>query len=282
MKSEKERPITIEDLLRLKRAERPPAEFWTTFDRQLRAKQLSALVGKRPWWQRLPQVLPNLFRYRIPLGASAVLALSIVSIRYHQSSPVASAPRPNAPVIEQQIVASAPLPAIAVVSSPIAVNELPRRENLTLAAPEAPAQAVAVAMPSAPEPLLVAEVAAPLVGGLKLDEDTALPSPAARNIAANLAVLRSSETAITRTLLAQNTGFEVRSAAIRTPVEPLQQITPPGDSRRSRFLTAMVATATPGDSYRSTERAANRIVDERLYDQIHRFDARGDRLQLKF
>jgi hypothetical protein len=44
--SESKRPIQIEDILRLKRAERPPAEFWGEFDRQLRAKQLAALVSK--------------------------------------------------------------------------------------------------------------------------------------------------------------------------------------------------------------------------------------------
>ena len=33
------RPVTIEDLLRLKSTERPPAEFWDKFDRELRAKQ---------------------------------------------------------------------------------------------------------------------------------------------------------------------------------------------------------------------------------------------------
>ena len=35
--------VTIEDLLRLKRAERPPASFWSDFDREMRAKQLAAI-----------------------------------------------------------------------------------------------------------------------------------------------------------------------------------------------------------------------------------------------
>ena len=52
--NQEKRPITLEDILRLKRAERPPAEFWDSFDRQLRAKQLAALVEKRPWWRSLP------------------------------------------------------------------------------------------------------------------------------------------------------------------------------------------------------------------------------------
>ena len=51
MNRDGKRPVSVEDLLRLKRAERPPDSFWADFDRQLRAKQLAALVEKRPWWQ---------------------------------------------------------------------------------------------------------------------------------------------------------------------------------------------------------------------------------------
>src|SRR5690349_328530 len=104
MKSERDRPISIEDLLRLKRAERPPAEFWTTFDRELRAKQLSALVGKRPWWQNVPKSFPRLFRYRIPLGASAVIALTLVSLRHERPaapSPTVAPSETHAGVVAQ-------------------------------------------------------------------------------------------------------------------------------------------------------------------------------------
>ena len=62
--------VTIEDLLRLKRAERPAAEFWTNFVRELRQKQLTALLEKRPWWQELPQILAR--RAYLPVGATAI------------------------------------------------------------------------------------------------------------------------------------------------------------------------------------------------------------------
>jgi len=39
--------VTLEDLLCLKRAERPPPEFWSEFERELRQKQLAALVERR-------------------------------------------------------------------------------------------------------------------------------------------------------------------------------------------------------------------------------------------
>src|SRR5262245_24256276 len=94
MKPENSRPVAIEDLLRLKRAERPPPEFWTTFDRSLRAKQLAALVEKRPWWRSRPQIFAGVFsRYRLPLGAGAVVALAFVALRNAEttsSEPVAT------------------------------------------------------------------------------------------------------------------------------------------------------------------------------------------------
>src|SRR5438105_6809780 len=80
------RPVEIEDLLRLKRAERPPAEFWNEFDRALRAKQLAALVGRRPWWQTLPRVLAGWRRAGIPIGATAVAALTFYSWHHSGSS----------------------------------------------------------------------------------------------------------------------------------------------------------------------------------------------------
>ena len=63
-KHDSQRPVTLEDILRLKRNERPPAEFWTQFDRELRAKQLAALVEKRPWWRTIsrPRVFAGLRR----------------------------------------------------------------------------------------------------------------------------------------------------------------------------------------------------------------------------
>ena len=73
-------PLTIEDLLRLKRAERPSAEFWTRFENELRQKQLAALLEVRPWWQSFPQLLAQR-RMFIPLGATAIIAFALVAPR---------------------------------------------------------------------------------------------------------------------------------------------------------------------------------------------------------
>ena len=81
MSGEPNQKVSLEDLLRLKREERPTSEYWSQFDRELRAKQLAALVEKRPWWHRLPAWSLNWRRYHLPLGATAALALTLVSLR---------------------------------------------------------------------------------------------------------------------------------------------------------------------------------------------------------
>lgn len=72
-------PITLEQLLRLKRAEKPSAEFWQKFEAELHQKQLAALVERRSWWQALPRLLQT--RSVLPIGATAVLAFTFVSVR---------------------------------------------------------------------------------------------------------------------------------------------------------------------------------------------------------
>ncbi|MCU0792210.1 MAG: hypothetical protein MUE42_05035 [Opitutaceae bacterium] len=48
--------VALEDLLKLKRAERPDAEFWSEFERGLRQKQLAAIMEPKPWWLGLSLV----------------------------------------------------------------------------------------------------------------------------------------------------------------------------------------------------------------------------------
>ena len=241
MKSESKRPITIEDLLHLKRAEVPPADFWSTFDRELRAKQLAALVAKRPWWQRLPKSFSKLARYRIPLGASAVLAITFFTVRDDDGI--------SAPVDDSAI-------PVAAVDDVVPAAEF-RTENMATAAPtQLPSTVVpmVVAQRDIPEaavdvsPVFVTSELPPRtipLGGVTSFEDEAdAASPAARRIAANLAVVQSPDPLYARSLLGATHGFEARQNPPRTAVEPLQQMTLPSDTRRSRLLTAMVSTAS--------------------------------------
>src|SRR3954465_9223242 len=112
----KQRPnVTVEDLLRLKRAERPDVEFWTKFERELRQKQLTALMEKRPWWQELPQFLAR--RAYLPVGATAVLAFTLVSVKYYAPTQLAqgeSVPVGAATPVDSEVAAP-----VAAVSSPL-------------------------------------------------------------------------------------------------------------------------------------------------------------------
>lgn len=277
MKPESNRPITIEDLLHLKRAELPPAEFWASFDRELRAKQLAALVEKRPWWQTLPRALLQMSRYRAIFGATAVAVVAFVSIRENEATtsgeqavahvdPVAQAGEYIIAAPQETGFASPAAEMVAVSASVV--------QPVVMA--EAAQSSEAETAPDLPQTITV-------VASQSIAHVADVQSPAGRRIAENLAALQAEEPVKSRSLLAVASGFEVRAMPNRVAIEPLQQMTPPSDTRRSRLLTAMVSMASLESSMRTTERAASRIAEERLYDdQMSRFGARGDRLQVKF
>ena len=107
--SDKRSPLTIEDLLHLKRAERPSPEFWTRFETELRQKQLAALIDRRPWWQTIPQLLGQR-RAILPIGATAIIALTLASVKFHSPAPVNSVASLNT----ASVVAPASTPLVSV------------------------------------------------------------------------------------------------------------------------------------------------------------------------
>lgn len=68
---------SLEEVIRIKRAERPPAEFWQRFEQELRAKQLAAIVAPRPWWRPLAGLLSG--RRATVAGFGAVAAVAAVA-----------------------------------------------------------------------------------------------------------------------------------------------------------------------------------------------------------
>jgi hypothetical protein len=68
------RKPSLDELIRVKRAERPPVEFWKRFEDELRAKQLAAIVAPRPWWQSLAVLGSGRRVVAAALGAAAVVA----------------------------------------------------------------------------------------------------------------------------------------------------------------------------------------------------------------
>lgn len=72
---------SLEDLLRLKRAERPDEAFWSDFDRGMRQKQLAAIIEPRPWWLGMSLWWRKASPVALPLAAGAAAALAVMVMR---------------------------------------------------------------------------------------------------------------------------------------------------------------------------------------------------------
>ncbi len=279
MNHDSKRRVTIEDLLRLKRAERPAAEFWAEFDRQLRAKQLAALVGKRAWWQSFPRIFTGISRYHLPLGAAAILTLSFFSVREYLKDTSSS--------LDPQGSANVLVSNGNSVAAPVTVQGKSAHELLepTLANVSRPVGSTGI-------PAVSGSVNVGTVGFSGVPQgipegrvsDSELPrlvsSP--RFVDPSIKPAQPIEPVSSRGLLVSGSGFEGRAMPARQLVEPLQQMVPPGERTRAKLLTAMVSMSSAETPMRSSDRVANRLSEERLYDQIHRFGARGAGVSMKF
>jgi hypothetical protein len=296
MQPDSKRPVTLEDILRLKRAERPPAEFWTQFDKELRAKQLAALVEKRPWWKTVSfsQVFAGFRRYHLPIGATAVLAVTVFSVREYRA-PRSSAPVTPAPATEvspsSTVAALTTTPAAATVApaalAPMRIESAsaPKAQAVAATAPPAAEHSTASkhfvlsseATPDGNLAQMIPGVGAPTTTGT--NEDL---SPSARLIAENVAALQSTEPILsTPAIMASVTGFEARTAGRSKPVEPLSQMKVPSGSRRSNMIASATLISTTAPVV-TGEHAARGLSDERLYESISRINARGAGMLVKF
>ena len=70
--------VKVEDLLRLKRAERPGEVFWNTFDRELHQRMLQTLVKKDPWYVQLFRGVSGRIAQTAAVGAAAFIALMVM------------------------------------------------------------------------------------------------------------------------------------------------------------------------------------------------------------
>lgn len=270
MKRPAQRSVSLEDLLRLKRAERPPEAFWADFDRGLREKQLAALLRSRPWWQRWAEggFWPAVGRLALPVGALGLIAgLFLV-------------PRPHGE--------EAAAPALAVSSTenvPVATVAAPEAaEGVAVAAVPTPAPEVAAVVEErAPVEALVVVAAEAVSPAISVGAPVAAPARVAMDsLPAAWAVGGQTETLVAATLLGGTKRFEPRTSNARSVVEPLQQMVPPGERRGTRILTAMVSAGAGENGPRASERFASRLSEERLYDQIERFGARGAGVNVRF
>ena len=100
-----EKEVKVEDLLRLKRAERPSEAFWNTFDRELHQRMLQTLVKKDPWYVQVLHGISGRIAQIAAVGAAAAF-LTIMVVR--PAFVNTAAPSGNGAQFTQEVVASAP------------------------------------------------------------------------------------------------------------------------------------------------------------------------------
>lgn len=257
--------VTLEDLLRVKRAERPPVQFWAEFEREMRSKELAAIVEPRPWWAPLIRVGARVSRHQLPIGAAAVLALSFVTVREYRTY------EPD-PAFRSELARRA-----ADVETTGSLPTAPKNET---AFRSRPVESSRVATIVAPDAVIQAATgqrshAAPLAEQAVNRE----PTPSARYIAANLAAVQAADPGI----VDEAFGPAVRRVEDAEPMrDPLAQISAPGETRRSRLLSTALPVMATAVSISTSDRVARRLTEDRLYDSISRVGVRGDRVAIKF
>lgn len=284
---ENKRPVSVEDLLRLKRAERPPAEFWVRFERELRAKQLAAIVEKRPWWTTaMPRLFAGLKRYQVPLGASAILAVTFVSVRHYQTPAPAPHPVPAAPSVEVAAIAETPtlalnFPAPAIVVAE--VSELPAAPVVVAAVEENSANAEPMVLSASTSPGRLSEMVPWL--GHEQAEPEAVGVPAVQALyAANLATVKATHPELARRFLGEAGGSENKVVATHKVTDPMARMRGPSDYRRERLLASAPGFAgnTSVSGMKNGERIARRLSEDRLTEEaISRVKVGGDRFSFK-
>jgi len=281
MTPDEKRHVTVEDLLRLKRMERPAPEFWEEFERELRAKQLAALVERRSWWRDIPVRFAGFRRYHLPLGATAVLAITFVTVRDY--APTGAEHAAGRAVVHANAAAehSGDAGLASPAEAPGIFSAANREKDAAAVQDYSAADVVAGAEPTSDGRMATGGVPSriPLLweSGAASDE---MLTPSARSIAANLAAAEAAEPAVVRRLLGVRSGLELGGSDPRNSVEPLQQMPSPTEMRLARFDSPLARTASLESPARTDGRVA-RDID--VYERAaRRIGGGGDRLTVKF
>ncbi len=251
--------VTIEDLLHLKRAERPTPEFWSNFDRELHQKQLTALVEKRRWWHGFSGLLTR--RVYLPAGAAAAVAFTLVAVRYQAPLPVALEESDDVSPMAAVTQAVEMLPTTVVESFDARYEQPAIVAHRVSAKDENPAPVLMAAMSSVQEEI----------------------SPSARSIAANLARLEQSEPDLLHAVMGNRLSSSARVQSAVARLEP--EAAPANDSSSRYRLIARYAdralSPVPSAPAPVRERIARRLGDD-LVDDVSRIGVGGNRVSLKF
>ena len=269
--SDKKSPVSIEDLLRLKTAERPDAEFWSHFERELRQKQLTALVRKRRWWHDLPVLLSR--RMYMPAGAAAIVAFTLVTARYTNSSSLVQVENTASKIMAADpSVESLPVTEVSIAGRSHERSEIVADTARTVRHDQTPAVITA----SGGDLSIVAGLLPVQVGG-----DESAETPSARSIAANLARLEQAEPDLVNAVM----GSRLSPARVMAASADLGSDDAVDSSGQRYRLIARYAehslSPEPAAPALVRERIARRLGDD-ITDRISRIGVEGSRVSLKF
>jgi len=82
--------LDLDQLLDLKRAEKPAEDFWDGFQKDFRQRQLQALIKKESSWNRLAPAFFARSNIFVPLSAAVVVALFVLIVNFQENAPLQS------------------------------------------------------------------------------------------------------------------------------------------------------------------------------------------------
>jgi hypothetical protein len=278
--------VTVEDLLRLKRAERPQPEFWAEFEQGLRQRQLAALVERKPWWNGLSVLSVRFGWLRLPVGATAVLALTLISVRqYSYSDSQSLAALRKKEVSNPATLPAAPVPEAAKYMQPAESAPAASAEERVIPKNSEPGGAMTETPQEAPR-----EIAAPVshegeFGRMRIPSEQApLSDPLSIQLTAANPVEPTLIDSVVRPM-----GFEDRSVSTPRPhrtAEVLPTAVAVTEQRCARLLEALGSAGTYAPEPSAPEHAKHSVIRYLAEDgwdrSMSRLQADGDRLSIRF
>ncbi len=141
--------VSLEQLLRLKRHERPAPEYWARFDRELRERALRVLVQPAPWYAQWSRLLVSRAAPWAMLGATSAVVLGFAMHSKFLQPPASLLP--VTPVASAPLAAMSPAPAPMVAALSGAVKISPSSATTAAAADSLPAARSSYAVTSLAE-----------------------------------------------------------------------------------------------------------------------------------
>jgi hypothetical protein len=229
----------------------------------MRAKQLAAIVGKRSWRDALPRIFSAAYRYHLPFGAVAALALTWAGIHYSgvsadstRSVPAAQATPSARPLALSQPAAKAAEKAAGSSVRPQQQERFGQPEvvrNAMVSAASLPNVASASEAPKSPTGTQFSDV-----------------------VAATLSGFRENQPELARSdIFSSDREFETTVESLRqAATEPLSRLDPEAEERNSRLLaTALPAYGSSNSAMLASERVRERASNDRMYESMDPYES---------